>query len=333
MTTREKGKWWPKVLWGALGLVVLLIAGGIIFYFNRPLAVYRYFQARVMADAGGQSRVATVNGTSYHYVEAGSGPTIMLVHGLGANKENWYSVFGALTKRYHVVAVDLLGFGQSKMQVNDYSLDHQASSLAALIEKQGWAPAVLVGNSMGGWIACKVALQHPETVKALILANSGGVVHPDAGVPNSLPPQEIFALLQPKNRRETKELLRRMMARHPNLPGYILDDLQRTLAAENVRRTMFSVTANDFLDSRLPELKQPTLILWGEKDQLAGLGYAEAFHRGVPGSTLEVLPGCGHTPQVECPASFEKVVLRHLAAIFEAQSLLPNENIPVGAPR
>lgn len=316
MTPSKEGKCWLKLLWAVIALVVMVVAGSIIFYFHRPLTVYRFFQARVIAGAGGHSQVATVDGASYHFVEAGSGPTVVLVHGLGANKENWYSVFGALAKHYHVVAVDLLGFGDSTMQPEDYSLDHQARSLAALIEKRGWAPAVLVGNSMGGWISCKVALQHPDTVEALILVDSGGVVKPGPGLPGTLPPQQIFALLQPTSRAETQELLRRMAAHNPTLPGYILDDLQRTLAAENVRRTLFSATPADFLDSRLPELKQPTLILWGAKDQLGGMGYAEAFHRGIAGSTLEVLPDCGHAPQVECPASFEKAVMRYLAGIF-----------------
>lgn len=316
MTPAQKGNRWLKLLWAVIALVVMVVAGSIIFYFHRPLTVYRFFQARAMAGAGGHSHVATVDGASYHFVEAGSGPTVVLVHGLGANKENWYSVFGALAKHYRVVTVDLLGFGDSVMQPEDYSLDHQARFLAALIEKQGWAPAVLVGNSMGGWISCKIALQYPDVVKALILVDSAGVVKPDPSVPDTLPPQQIFALLQPKNRSETQELLRSMTTHSPNLPGYILDDLQRTLAAENVRRTMFSATPADFLDSRLPELKQPTLILWGAKDQLGGMGYAEAFHRGIARSTLEVLPDCGQAPQVECPASFEKAVMRYLAGIF-----------------
>src|SRR5215831_1180367 len=120
-------------------------------------------------------KVAVVYGQNIRYVEAGQGPAVILLHGLGAVKEIWGMNIGPLSAKYHVYALDQVGFGRSDKPLLDYRVATFTDFLYGFIQSQHLNKATLVGNSMGGWIALDFALRHPEMVDKVVLVNAAGV--------------------------------------------------------------------------------------------------------------------------------------------------------------
>ena len=122
-----------------------------------------------------QEKVAAVYGQNIHYFEVGRGPTVILLHGLGGAKEFWLANIGALASKYHVYAIDQIGFGQSDKPLIDYKIATFADFLHGFMQTEKIAKATLVGNSLGGWIATDFAVQHPEMVDKLVLVDAAGL--------------------------------------------------------------------------------------------------------------------------------------------------------------
>src|ERR1017187_2075541 len=120
-------------------------------------------------------QTATVFGQSVHYYEAGQGPAVVLLHGLGANAGIWAANIGPLSAQYRVIAPDQIGFGHSDKPLIDYKIATFVDFLYGFMQGQKIAKATLVGNSLGGWIAVEFAIQHPEMVEKLVLVDAGGL--------------------------------------------------------------------------------------------------------------------------------------------------------------
>src|SRR6202021_4337093 len=123
-----------------------------------------------------QEKVADVYGQNIHYFEVGQGPKVILLHGLGGSKEFWLANIGALAAKYHVYALDQIGFGQSDKPLLDYKIATFTDFLQGFMQVEKIAKATVVGNSFGGWIAIDFAVQHPEMVDKLVLGEGGGLV-------------------------------------------------------------------------------------------------------------------------------------------------------------
>ena len=111
-----------------------------------------------------EEKTAVVFGQNIRYFEAGQGPAVILLHGMGSNKETWMGNFGALAAGYHVYAIDQIGFGHSDKPLLDYKVATFVDFLNAFMQTQNLGKATLVGNSFGGWIALDFASQHPSMV-------------------------------------------------------------------------------------------------------------------------------------------------------------------------
>jgi 2-hydroxy-6-oxonona-2,4-dienedioate hydrolase len=120
-------------------------------------------------------KVASVFGQNIRYFEAGSGPVVILLHGLGAVKEIWMPSFGTLGAKFHVYAIDQIGFGHSDKPLREYKIATFADFLHGFMQTQDIAKATLVGNSLGGWIALDFAAQYPAMVDKLVLVDSAGM--------------------------------------------------------------------------------------------------------------------------------------------------------------
>jgi len=259
--------------------------------------------------AGNSVRVL---GANLHYVDAGSGSVVVVLHGLADDVGVWESVMPALAAKHRVIALDQIGFGRSDKPLLGYRAGTFVDFLDGFLNELKIDRASLVGNSLGGWIAANFALAHPERIERLVLCDAAGY----AAVPKTMDPRALNAL-----RLASREDIRYLgpLTFH-NKRFYEDVDLafkQRVTAGDNytVNQLLDSmIRGEDVLDGRLGAIHKPTLIVWGREDKLIPLNFAERFHKEITGSRLEVIDNCGHMPHVECPEKFNTAVLQFLSA-------------------
>jgi pimeloyl-ACP methyl ester carboxylesterase len=245
--------------------------------------------------------VALHDNTVVHYREAGQGPVLLLIHGLGSSSESWINVMEPLARGYRVIAIDLPGYGKSDKPGADYSLLYHAGAVKEFMQALGLTRVSLAGNSLGGWIAALIALDDPERVSNLILVNSAGLRRDAAASVN----------LNPATREEEKNLLLALFSNKTAVTEKLVTDQweYRKEIRQTVTATQESFKAvMPLLDNRLKDIKVPTLIIWGREDSLIPLDVAERFNKGIPGSKLVVIEQAGHLPQIEQPAAFVTAV-------------------------
>jgi pimeloyl-ACP methyl ester carboxylesterase len=258
--------------------------------------------------------VATVYGAKIHYLEAGSGPVIVLLHGLGGDATNWTFNIAALSQKYRVIALDQIGFGKSDKPLINYRIGTFVDFLDAFLKELKIERASLVGNSLGGWIAAAYTLAHPEKVERLVLVDAAGFAFPKDFDNNQL------LKLNPSTREGMKELISHVFY---NKLIFLSDSFIDSSMAARINAgdgyTIRSVTESiirreDFLDNRLNAIKQPTLVIWGREDGLLPVTDGQRFQKEIANSQLIVFDQCGHVPQVEKAADFNAALLKFLDA-------------------
>jgi len=280
-------------------LVLVAVAAGLIFY-RYPLWVADQQIRFHLWREGVKSEYVEAGGYRLHYFEAsppeGGGTPLVLVHGLGARGENWAAMIPALAaKGFHVYVPDLLGYGRSPQPDVDYSISLEEQIVAAFMQAVHVPRADVGGWSMGGWIAMKLAVDHPEMVDRLAIYDSAGVYFPASWEPDLFTPSDVAGV---------KKLYGMLSPRPFKLPDFATEAAVRKLQqnAWVIRRSMSAMTSGkDLLDFRLYKISQPMLIVWGAQDKLIPLSVGESIHQSVPQSVLDIVGGCGHLAPEECP--------------------------------
>jgi len=286
---------WIKWTAGAVVLVGVLAGLG---FFVRPVTYFNQLMYARMCLAGFESKTVTVEGHRVHYLAKGlaSGPVVVLVHGLGGRAEDWRNLAPWLAKAgYRVYMPDLVGYGRSQRPSDfSYSIPDEAGVVVGFLDAMGLKQVDLGGWSMGGWIVQRVASEHPEQVRRLILFDSAGLY---------AKPDWDTGLFTPKTPAELDQLDVLLFPHPPTVPGFVARDILRVsrknaLVIHRALATM--LTGKDATDALLPELKMPVLLVWGSEDKITPLRHGEKMHQLVPQSELDVFPGCGHMAPVEC---------------------------------
>jgi pimeloyl-ACP methyl ester carboxylesterase len=267
-------------------------------------------------------RELTVSGQRLVYRTAGSGPVIVLLHGMARSSDSWGPVVERLAERHTVVAPDLLGHGGSARPVTDYSLGAHACAVRDLVGALGHQSATLVGHSFGGGVAMQFAYQFPEHCERLVLVASGGLgreVHPVLRA-LALPGAELVLPLVAGApvRNAFAGVLRALglvgfrasagMEEVVAALGSLADADSRRALLHTVRAVIDAggqrVSAVDrlYLAAALP-----TMIVWGEQDPIIPVAHARAAHAAMTGSRLELFAGAGHFPHRDDPWRFLKV--------------------------
>jgi pimeloyl-ACP methyl ester carboxylesterase len=281
-------------------LVPVVVVAGLIFY-RYPIWVADQQLRFHLWRAGVKSNYIDAGGYRLHYFEAspsdGSGGTpLVLVHGLGARGEDWTAMMPALAAQgFHVYAADLLGYGRSPKPDVDYSISLQEQTVAQFMQAVHVPRADVGGWSMGGWIAMKLALDHPEMVDRLIIYDSAGTYFPATFGP------ELFT---PSDTAGVRTLVEILSPHARPMPNFVAEAAVRKLQGNAwvLRRSMMSMrSGRDLLDFRLHKISQPMLIVWGARDELIPLSVGETIHQSVPQSVLDIIAGCGHLAPAECP--------------------------------
>ncbi|MSO40635.1 MAG: alpha/beta fold hydrolase [Solirubrobacterales bacterium] len=270
-------------------------------------------------------RRADVIGTEVNYVEMGSGPPLILVHGLAGCWQNWLENIAHLSRNHRVLALDLPGFGASPMPPWKISIPAYGRFLHDFCERLSLGSCSLVGNSMGGFIATEVAIGEPERVQRLALVSAAGVTWARA----RREPAAVFGRLA----RATGPLAFRSQMgglRRPALRGLAYRGVfwnPRGIRPELLwEQTVPAFRAQGFYDAatslagydirhRLLEIEVPTLVVWGRNDRVVPVPAAAIYRRLIGDNARTVIfDDCGHLPQLERPVRFNRLMDEFLAA-------------------
>src|SRR5215813_2213031 len=267
---------------------------------------------RITQDASIADKWTTVYGAKIHYLEAGSGPAVILIHGLGGSSANWAPTIPPLAQKYHVIVPDQIGFGKSDKPMLNYRVGTLVDFLDGFYKQVGIQKASLVGNSLGGFAAAAYAIAHPEKVDKLVLVDAAGF-----RVTGDIDPKVLNGL-NPSTKQQIKDLLglvfynKETFASDAAIEGFLAS---RVTAGDQytIQRFIDSIgRGEDILDGKLGALKHSTLIVWGREDGLTPLAMGQRFNKEISGSQLFVIEKCGHVPQLEKPAEFNTELLKFL---------------------
>lgn len=245
--------------------------------------------------------------------------TILFVHGLGGAQSSWTSVLGDFADRYRIAAIDLLGHGGSDKpapESTDYSIAGLAAVLGEVIEKLELAPAIVVGHSLGGAAALRLALDRPKLIRGLVLVSSAGLGSEISGA-------LLDRIEAEPSRDEARRLLELFFADRRFVLDRGIDEMYANRAATGADAAIKAIGAaafsregqrETFLD-QVGTLETPVLLIWGERDAVVPASHAVAAAAAVPSAWLEIIEGSGHVPQVDAAPAFSGVVNRWLAAL------------------
>ena len=271
----------------------------------------------------------TIHGYKRAYRIAGSGPAILLIHGIGDNSTTWNAIQAKLAQRFTVIAPDLLGHGQSDKPRADYSVAAYANGMRDLLSVLEIERVTVVGHSLGGGVGMQFAYQFPHLVERLILVGAGGVTK-DVNVAlrlASLPMgSEALALLRLPLVLPALQTAGKILGKALGTTGLgndlanvlrILDDLPEPTASSAFTRTLRAVVdwrgqIVTMLDRCYLTQAIPVLIVWGTRDVVVPVRHAWMAHSAMPGSRLEIFEGSGHFPFHDDPARFIDVVQRFI---------------------
>jgi pimeloyl-ACP methyl ester carboxylesterase len=283
-------------------------------------------------SVGLEVKTASAGDVSLTYMERPSAiaegvESIVLLHGFSANKDNWIRFTKALDEKYHVIAVDLAGHGDSdKALTTDYDLIKQAERLHVLLSGLNIKQFHIVGNSMGGAISAIYSLNHPEQIKSLTLIDAAGVDGDN--------PSEFYQALakggNPLIATDEESFEYRMnftMSQPPLLPWPLRPAFVRiTMDRIDINEKIFSdmiatkqrLIENNFqqsMQTTIAERNLPTLIMWGKEDRVLDVSAVEAFKTLIPSASVHIFDGVGHLPMVEIPNESAEVYQQFLTTI------------------
>jgi pimeloyl-ACP methyl ester carboxylesterase len=275
-----------------------------------------------------QAKTATLHGRKVTYAEAGSGPVLLLIHGMGGTFESgWQAVIELLARNHTVVAPDLPGHGDSEPGGGDYSIGALAAGLRDLLVTLGHERATLVGHSLGGGVAMQFAYQFPEITERLALVSSGGLGSEVTPVLRAaaLPGASLFIAATAGPGRIAGSAIVRGLGAVGLQPSVDVAEVARGYASleDPGRRAAFLATLRSVVGTGGQRVDAgdrlylaegiPVLIVWGARDPIIPVQHGEHAHEAMPGSRLEIFDGVGHMPQLEAPGRFVAVVERFLA--------------------
>jgi pimeloyl-ACP methyl ester carboxylesterase len=259
-------------------------------------------------------RYQSVDRMRIAYVEQGQGAPLVLVHGQFGDHLDWEPVIAPLARHFRVIAVDLPGFGDSDKPDREYDADFLTGSLHGLLKTLGIRRSILAGNSFGGQIAILYTLRYPDEVSRLILADSGGfreVTSAEKQFYTQRLSPEFLAGLTPETQRP---LFAPIFAKQGEIRERYLNKQDAKLKREDFpayARSLarcIALALDLYLLERLPEIKAPVLVLWGDRDFVLPVEQARKAMEKLRRGKLKVFEGCGHAPQLDCPQEFAQAV-------------------------
>jgi pimeloyl-ACP methyl ester carboxylesterase len=276
-----------------------------------------------------------INNRQVRYLDHGSGPAVVLLHGMAASWHWWLENIPALARHHRVIAVDLPGFGDSEPLPAPAEMATHARTVLDLLVQLDIESATVSGHSMGGLVALEMFVADPRRVRNLILVDSGGVRMSERRL------AVILVVLRMGSAVLRRHFIRRALATKPWVRRLALRATfrdPRVMSPELAAKTMPLFGGRGFVDAvaaagravhaTAPEaITCPVLLVWGERDVIAPPRCARQMHDRLPDSELAVFAGSGHAPMIEFPEQFNDLALRFIAARGGARRSDANDTI------
>jgi pimeloyl-ACP methyl ester carboxylesterase len=263
-----------------------------------------------------QARDIVVLGFKLHYLEAGSGPAVVLLHGLGGDGSRWRPNVEPLAKDFHVFALDQIGFGQSDKPLANYNTGMLAEFLVEFLKAVNIPKASLVGNSMGAGVALYTAVHYPQVVERIVLADGGGFRAANAASPAPMTSEALRRrhLQNSTTREETREFFRILFHDKSLVTEKMVDEqlVMRLRSAFTITKMQEAGDRGSLAEQQVRGVKTPTLIVWGKYDELANPAGADRLEQTIPGAKKVIIDNCGHMPQLEKADEFNRIVREFL---------------------
>ena len=264
-------------------------------------------------------RVIPVFGQRIVYYEAGRGRPLILLANLGSDSNAWFQNFPELARHYRVIAVDLVGMGQSDKPLLDYKMETWTDFIAEFMRLKKIRKATVGGAVMGGALAVQFALDHPELSEGVICAasNSGPGKHEKPEKPEK-PERHDGGVKIPSGSFSLAGVRRGLLNQFYN-KSLVTDEVVRALFEKRLRANDGYTIQRHLSDHREPYSKEelsrinvPTLFIWCRQDQVTPLSWGEDYAAAVANARLAVLDSCGHHPNIEKPKEFNQAVIEFL---------------------
>jgi pimeloyl-ACP methyl ester carboxylesterase len=292
---------------------VLLVLLGVIVAAVSLIALFPEKTTAIAFDleryaSGLERKTIVVGDETWHYLDGGprDADVLLMIHGFGADKDNWTRFAGSLTNEYRVIAPDLAGFGESRWHPDwDYSLIPQRDRLASLVKALGLEHIHLIGNSMGGQLAALYTYAHPEDVISLSLVNNAGVTSPDeSDFQQALAQGENPLVVRAPE--DFDRLLEYAAYKEPFVPWPIKSVLaQQAVDRADKNQRIFIALRDDQtseLEPLLGQIEIPVQIIWGEYDRILDVSSIEIMLPLLPQAKVVIMEDTGHLPMLERPS-------------------------------
>ena len=295
-------------------LTIALLATLTYFHFN-PELVLEAAMTFERGRAGLTAHSVQIDGHRVAYWEGGQGPSFVFVHGFGGDKDNWTRMARFFSDRFHVVALDLPGFGESsRIETASYDIPSQIARLKTFHEKLNLGRIHIAGNSRGGQIATHFAAQFTNEVTALFLIDPKGATSPIPSEFDNLVAKGTHPLIidEPE---QFNGLLDWVFVNKPFIPSAVADYFANTAVANGeFRRKIYAdqIRTPAPVEPILSAIRAPTLIVWGDQDRIIHPSSAEVFRTGITNAKFILMENCGHSPQLERPEELAGHILDFL---------------------
>lgn len=303
-------------------LVLLIVLGGVTAFFwtkdTNPDEMHAKY-------GGEQAQYVEATGMKIHYRVSGpdTAPVLIFIHGTSASLHTWDRLRASLENEYRVIAYDQPGHGLTGPHPErDYTSRGMHQALSAIYTAEKINQATLIGNSMGGWVAWSFALDFPDQVERLVLLDSSGFPFPEEAEMNlgfKIMQSDFGRILM--KRITPRSMVAKSLYDTVSKTDFIDDaeidrywELLRYPGNREAAGDQFHANRKD-RSGELKNIQQPTLILWGEEDQLVPVEEAYKFQQEVPTNQLIIYPGVGHLPMEEVPAQ----VAEDIRSFMQAQ--------------
>jgi pimeloyl-ACP methyl ester carboxylesterase len=291
----------------SLNLVFILTASLLLSACSRQ-GIYETAIGLERSSAGLEADTVMVDDLEIAYLrnhQAVDGDTIVMIHGFGANKDNWTRLAGHLTDDFNVYAIDLPGHGESSKPLDiGYRLEDQAGYVARIMETLSVGNAHIMGNSMGGAITALYAASYPERVKSAVLFDPAGILEYESELVDLV--MDGDNPLIPKQPGDFERLMDFALEKKPFVPWPIMGVMEeRAIANRDVNEVIFAAIRDAGFESgfrnAITRIQAPVLIIWGKEDRVINYKNGEVFAAAIPDARLELMEGIGHAPMVEAP--------------------------------